>query len=96
MVPSCTLRVRVLARVGNRGLLAAAHKAVFFKDEIKWCGRIYSGEATRPDPDRVYEFVELRRPETDGEPVHFIHAVNWVGLATLELAELEAILRSVV
>ena len=43
----------ILARLVERGLFVAAHKAVFFRDEIKWCGRLYSGEATLPDPDRV-------------------------------------------
>lgn len=55
----CRLK-EALARFLNRGLLGAVHKAVFVKDGIKWCGRLSSGEATRPNLDRAQEVVELR------------------------------------
>ena len=32
----------ILDRLLERGLFAAAHKAVFFRKEIKWCGKILS------------------------------------------------------
>ena len=68
----------VLERLIERGLFAAAHKAVLFRREIKWCGRIYSGEATIQDPARVQGLLDLRRPETGGELMHFLQALNWV------------------
>lgn len=31
----------ILARLVKPELFVAAHRAVFFRDEIKWCGRLY-------------------------------------------------------
>ena len=84
----------VLRRLAERGLYAAAHEAAFFQTEIKWCGRVYSGEATLPDPDRVQGLLELRRPGNGGELMHFVHAIGWLRSALPELAELEAPLRN--
>lgn len=52
-----------LARLVEQGLFVAAHKAVFFGDEIKQFRRLFSGDATLPDPDRVQGLLELSRPE---------------------------------
>ena len=35
------------------GLFPAAHKAVFFRKEIKWCGQILSGQTVSHDPERT-------------------------------------------
>lgn len=43
----------ILAQLRERGPFVAAQKAVLLEDEIKWSGRLSSGEATIPDPDRV-------------------------------------------
>ena len=34
----------ILNRLLERGLFVAAHKAVFSRKEIKWCGNILSGQ----------------------------------------------------
>lgn len=84
----------VLARLVNRGLCAATHKAVLIKDETKWYARLYSGEATQPDPDRAQGVVEFRRPKTGEDLMHFIHGVNWMRSTIPALAVLEASLRN--
>lgn len=53
-------RQEVLVRLVDCGLFAAAHKVVLFEDELKWFGRLYSGQAKRLEWDRVQGFVELR------------------------------------
>ena len=83
----------VLGRLTEHGLVAAAHKAVCYQREIKWCGILYSDQATLPDPDRIQGLLELRRPETGGELMHFLHAVGWLRCAIPEMANLEAPLR---
>ena len=74
----------VLARLVGVGLFAAVHKAVLYRREIKWCGRVHSGEATLPDPDWIQGLLELRRPETGDELMHFVHAVGWLWSALPE------------
>ena len=34
---------KILGRLKDAGLLAAAHKCLFFDTEILWCGKVYSG-----------------------------------------------------
>ena len=57
------------------------------------CGCVYLGEATFPDPERVQGLLELRRPETGNELMHFVHAVGWLRSALPDLGKLEAPLR---
>ena len=41
----------ILDRLLERGLFVAAHKAVFFRKEIKWGGKILSGQTVSHDPE---------------------------------------------
>ena len=66
---------------------------LFYQREIIWCGRVYSDQAALLDPKRIQELLELRRPETGGELMHFLHAVGWLRCAIPEMANLEAPLR---
>ena len=50
----------ILGRLLDRGLFAAVHKAVLFRKEIKWCGKILSGQTVSHDPERTQEVSELR------------------------------------
>ena len=43
----------ILDRLLERGLFAAAGKAVFFRKEINWCGKILSGQTVSHDPERT-------------------------------------------
>ena len=77
----------------ERGLFAAAHKDIFFRKEIKWFGKILSGQ-TVSHPEGTQGLSELRRPETAGKIVQFLQAINWMPTSLPELAELEAPLRA--
>ena len=85
----------MLDRLLKRGLVAAAHKAVFFRKGIKWCWEILSGQAVSHDPERTQGLSELRRPETAGELMQFLQAFKWMGTFRPGLAELEEPLRGV-
>ena len=84
----------ILDRLLERGLFAAAHKAVFFRKEIKWCGKILSGQTVSHNPERTHGLSELRRPETAGELMKFLQAISWMRTSLPELAELNATLRA--
>ena len=73
----------------ERGLFDAAHKDIFFRKEIKWFGKILSGQ-TVSHPEGTQGLSELRRPETAGKIVQFLQAINWMPTSLPELAELES------
>ena len=77
----------------ERSLFATAHKVIFFRKEIKWCGKILSGRTVSHEPERTQGLRELRRPETAGWIMQFLQANNWMRTSVPELAELEAPLR---
>ena len=84
----------VLARLQARGLYAAAHKCRFFATEMKWCGRLYSGEGVAHDPQRVQGLTAMRRPETVGELMQFLQAANWMRPHLPRFAEVKAQLQA--
>lgn len=57
-------------------------------------GKVYSEDWTDHGPDRVQGLVEMRLPENDGELQQFLHAVNWMRTALPNLAQVEALSRS--
>ena len=83
----------ILDRLLERGIFAAAHKVVFFRKETTWCGKILSGQTVSHDPERTQGLSELRRPETAGEVMQFLQAINWMRTSLFELAELKPPLR---
>ena len=83
----------ILERLEGVGLYAAAHKCVFFDTSISWCGKVYSQGATQHDGERVSGLANLRRPETAGELMHFLQAVNWLRTSLPRMAEIVAPLR---
>ena len=43
----------IFDRLIKRGRFRAAHKAVFFRKEIKWCGKSLSGQTVSNDAERT-------------------------------------------
>ena len=60
---------------------------------MKWCGKIFSGQTVSHDPERNQGLSVLRRPETAGELLQFLEAINWMRASLPELTELKALLR---
>ena len=58
------------------------------------CGKILSGQMVSHDPELSQGLSELRRPETAGELIQFLQAINRMRTSLPELAELEAPLRA--
>ena len=49
----------------------------------------------RQDPERTRRLVEMRRPETVGELIQFLQAVNWMWLSLMpNVAEVVSSLRA--
>ena len=69
---------KVLVRLEDAGLFAAAHKSLFFDIEISWCGKVYTGEKISHDREHLTRLASMRRPQTAGELMQFLQAVNWL------------------
>lgn len=82
-----------LAKLVKLGIFVASHKFMFSGDEVKWCGWLFSSEATAPDPDDIQGLLELPRPKNGGELMHFIYSVHLSRYALPEMEELETRLR---
>ena len=67
---------KVLGRLEDAGLFAAAYKWLFFDNEISWCGKVYSGAQVFHGRERLSGLVSMRRPQTVGELMQFLQAGN--------------------
>eukprot|EP00903_Cladosiphon_okamuranus_P017435 g16059.t1 len=83
----------LLKRLEAAGLYAAAHKSIFFDTSITWCGKVYSLGEIKHDPERLSGLANLRRPETAGELMQFLQAINWLRTSLPRMAEIVAPLR---
>eukprot|EP00903_Cladosiphon_okamuranus_P015655 g14457.t1 len=72
----------MLERLEDVGMYAAAHKCTFFETSITWYGKVYSY-----DPERSSGLANMRRPETAGELMQLLQAVNWLCTSVPRLAE---------
>ena len=76
------------------GRCVAAHKVTLYAREVKWWSKLYSETGVWHDPERICGLVKLRRPETIGEFVQFVQAVNWMRLSVPNMAEVVSPLRA--
>ena len=65
----------ILDRLEGAGLYVAAHKCTFFETSITWCGKVYSEGQVEHDPERLSGLATMRRPETAGELMQFLHCL---------------------
>ena len=58
---------KILGRLEDAGLFAAAHKCRFFNTEISWCGKVYSGGQVFEHWERLSRLATRSRPQMTGE-----------------------------
>lgn len=75
-----------LERLEAKGLFAAAHKGVFYTQEVKVLWKFLLGTIVRHDSERTKRLMEKRRLETVGEMVQLLQAVNWMRLSLPKMA----------
>ena len=83
----------ILGRLEDAGLSAAAHKCLFFDTEISWCGKMYSGGQVFHDREHLSGLTSMHRPQTAGELMQFLQAVNWLRTSLPRLEEVVKPLR---
>ena len=62
---------KIVGRLEDGVLFAAAHKCFFFDTEISWCGKLYSGDQLSHGRERLIGLVWMRRPQTAGGLMQF-------------------------
>ncbi|CEP03568.1 hypothetical protein PBRA_009453 [Plasmodiophora brassicae] len=68
----------VLERCGERNLKLNPTKCTLFARELKWCGRIYSKDGIRHDPERIESLMNMPQPTTIKDLQQFLWAANWM------------------
>eukprot|EP00644_Phytophthora_capsici_P014120 jgi/Phyca11/99271/e_gw1.3.1308.1 len=76
----------MLSLMDHFGLKLSAKKTSLYQTEVKWCGRIISGEGVRHDPNRIDSLRTLPYPRTAGELQQFVCAVNWMRQSIIDFA----------
>ncbi|KAH9088226.1 hypothetical protein LEN26_019606 [Aphanomyces euteiches] len=72
--------------VDRYGFKLSPSKTVLFTSEVKWCGRILSGDGVRQDPARIEQLCAIPYPTNAGDLQQFICAVNWIRESITEYA----------
>ena len=71
---------------------------MFFSKEIKWRGRVISGDGYTMNPSKTAALREMHRPFNAGELCEFVHCMRWMSLSipqfTQRVAPLQSILES--
>ena len=84
---------KILGRPEDAGLFAVARKCLFFDTKILWCGKVYSRGQVSHDRKRLSGLASMRRPQTAGELVQVLKAVNGLRTSLPRLAEVIESLR---
>ena len=90
-VPELLSLLRVLFEICRKfGITLHAKKCLWFKTEVKWCGRIISKEGIRFDPRSRDALLQMSRPVTGGDLQQFLCALGWMRSSIPEFAKLVA------
>ncbi len=57
----------------RKNLFRHARKCILFDTELRWCGRIISGQGYRFDPSRIQGLQQMNPSETVDELSQFVH-----------------------
>ena len=80
----------------EKNLYLHAGKCRLFDTQLKWCGRIVTGDGYKLDPSRVEGLKTMAVPETADELAQFIYCCRWMSIAipafTERIAPLTAVL----
>ena len=65
-----------LKRLADLNLKAKGSKCSFLQKELKLYGLVFSGDGTRPDPERIENLVKVSRPTNAAEVRSFLGTAN--------------------
>ena len=85
----------VIKRLHSVGFKISAKKLEFYATEIEYCGRVYSADGVRFDPEYIAALTEMLPPVVVHDLRSYIGMVIWVGEMVENLAELLAPMHAV-
>lgn len=62
----------------KHGLWLSARKSSLFRKEIRWCGRLISGDGYQMNPTHLSGLKDMPVPTTAGEVSQFIYCCRWM------------------
>ena len=77
----------------QKPMKAKGSKCGFLQTELKFYGLIFSGDSTRPDPERIENLVKVSRPTNAGEVRSFLGMANACSDYIHDYAQISAPLR---
>jgi transposase InsO family protein len=80
--------IKVVERLHRVGFKVAAKKTCFYAKEVKYCGRVFSADGVRFDPDLISSVQKMAEPRTAGELRSFLATANWLRPSIPAYAEL--------
>ncbi|CEP01805.1 hypothetical protein PBRA_008747 [Plasmodiophora brassicae] len=72
------LLANVFERAREVGLKFNPTKCTIFARELVWCGKIYSGNGIRHDPERIAALTSMPEPKTVKDLQQLMWAVGWM------------------
>ncbi|OWY99146.1 hypothetical protein PHMEG_00029910 [Phytophthora megakarya] len=85
---------KVLTIYVKRGLKLNPRKCSFLLREVKWCGRVVSGQGVKHDPERIAGLISLPSPTSGQQLQQFVCALNWVRMSIPAYNKLVGLLSS--
>lgn len=77
------------------GLFLSAKKNRYFKQSVRWCGRIITKDGYTMDPTRASALKDISLPKAGGELCEFVHCCKWISRAIPAFAQTTAPLTAV-
>jgi hypothetical protein len=81
---------RTLVRLKAARIRLNLKKSVMLSSEVRHCGRCYSQDGIRFDPERVQALAETPIPTTTVQLMSFINSVNWNRESIMKFTEIAA------
>lgn len=86
----------VLAAIDSVGFKCSAKKCVLLQSQVRWCGKLITGDGIMHDPERVSALTRMPTPVTAADALQFLAALNWMRLSIPEFARVTAPLYEIV
>eukprot|EP00644_Phytophthora_capsici_P016908 jgi/Phyca11/125627/e_gw1.59.284.1 len=68
------------------GFKLSVTKSSLYEPQVKWCGKIITGNGVRHDPERIKALTNLPYPTNAAELQQFLCAANWMRESVVDFA----------
>ena len=86
----------VLVSYNRHNIKVSPKKALLYAKKLIWGGLQVGVDGVRTDPARIAALVDMGRPETVADVMHFVHALGWCSDKIINFAAIIFLLRTFV